>query len=264
MAKERSVRYTAEFLKNSFSIDIMHDHGELTKGIHKLEGFKWSGNNRHLLSSKAKYSTDVFMIQSDLVSTCQEINMVKVFLSRFPLKAYYQSHDIDEIDYFEYHLETLLHKIHTVSEIMKLLINQVYDLKIQPKDCSWDALRKKVGTKIAPMKIIDKHFKAFKSLIDRRHLSSHRGKYEDELAEELNHDFGRSIYKIYASIGEEISEEMQKYYPRFYLEYGIKQYRKERLKEVRQLLAINDAFMKDFLTSLHPQYVLHFEKLSNK
>jgi hypothetical protein len=254
----------ADFLDNPFSKDLLQDQGSATNGIHKQNGFNWSGNNRHLLSETGKYCNDVFYIQGDLVTTCQEINMVKVFLSRYPLKNFYLKHDIDEVDYYQYHLGTLIHKVHTLLEIMKLLLNEVYCLKIPPKDCSWINLRKKIKPKSIPMQCIDQYFKAFETLIDRRHLSSHRGKYEDSGKSELNLDYGRLLYKMESTHGYPVSDELQRMYPKIYLEIGIKEYRKERLKEVQQLMTINELFLKQFLTSLHPQYLLQFEKLSTE
>jgi hypothetical protein len=250
MAKQVPV----DFYNNPFSIALMKDFGDSTRGFHKLEGFKFGQNNFHLLNERQQFQSNVSRIQSRLGDTVTQIEMTRIFISRLPFSKYYLKSGISPLDYIQYHTDVMAHKVHTVLEIMRLLVNELYDLKIPEKDCSWLILCKHLKKTELPMRYLDQYFKTFTNLIDARHLSSHRGIINDSRKEQIEIDNMYYMYKWEATHGFEVSEELQQAFPKDYIEYEIRQYKKDRVKLIDQVLFANAAVLKDFFSSLYPQY----------
>jgi hypothetical protein len=244
--------FQATYHNNIFSRDLLNELNDSTKSFQKRPGYKWDGNSHHLLSKKEKYLNAVSQIYFNLSYVCDQMELGYVFIRRFPNKQFYHSAGIDELDYIQYHLDTLIHKIHTTLEIMKLLVNCVYQLNILPKDCSWDNLCKKISRKSVPMRKIDAYFKAFGPIIERRHISSHRGQFKDEEVKEIDIDYARTMYKM-VDRGYDLDERLNQHFPKFLLDFKIQKYKKSRRKEVLQLITANDFLLHDFLISLSPE-----------
>ena len=137
---------------------------------------------------------------------------------------------------------------------MRLLVNELYDLKIPAKDCPWLSLCKLLKKTDLPMRYLDQYFKTFTNLIDARHLSSHRGVINDSRKEQIETDHMYYMYKWEATHGFEVSEEIQRAFPKVYIDYEIRQYKKDRIKLIDQLPVANATILKDFFASLYPQY----------
>jgi len=136
-----------ELLDNEFTIYFIKVFVDSIKDIDKRNGFSYSSNNYNLLNEKERYLTDIQRYHTNLIYTIEQIDYIRVFLKRFPAKKFYQNNNINQLSYIQYHIEVLIHKIHTISEIMRLLVNEVYMLKIDPRDCSWKKLVSKIGKK---------------------------------------------------------------------------------------------------------------------
>jgi len=250
MAKQVPV----DFYNNPFTINLIKDFGDSTKGFNKLDGFKYGQNNHHLLNAQQKFQSRVSRIQSRLGDTDTQLEMTRVFVSRLPFGKYYLELGISPLDYIQYHTDVMSHKVHTILEIMKLLVNELYDLKIPEKDCSWLILCKHLKKTDLTMRIIDQYFKTFEDFIDARHLSSHRGIFNDSQKDKIEIDYMYSMYKWEATHGYPVSEEIKKVFPKVYIDYEIKEHKKKRVKLIEKVLQSNAVILKDFLTSLHLQY----------
>jgi hypothetical protein len=161
-----------------FLLDSVNDALEDAKNHKDYNILK---NNFHLFSEKNKYVMNTFRYYNNITEFNEDIKKVEFFLRRFPNSKFLNENDIDNLTYIKYHMEVLFHKIHTILELKKLMINEVYNVGFSEKNCSWENLKKhsKLRNK-APVQILKNYFKTFKYIIDLRHLNTHRGFYDDE------------------------------------------------------------------------------------
>jgi len=237
------------FLNNVFTINLLQTYSAFIKDADKREGYVLGKNNHHLLNDIGKKISRIFSLHSNLTSTIEQIHFVKTFLKRYPNKEFLSKNNINQINYIQYHTEVLSHKVHTILEIMKLMVNEVYDLGIENKDCTWKAIISKLDKNTPSLKIIDKYYNTFQNIIDIRHINTHRGIYKDKKKDEIELDYGLSVYELYERIG--IETEYTKNYPKFIINHKIKEYRKERLELVSKIQGLIYDLSKEFLTSLN-------------
>jgi hypothetical protein len=248
-----------DYLSNPFSMSLMRSFHESTRNITERRGFAYDKNNHHLLTEKEKYQSRISVIQNSLYATIEQIKFIKTFLSRYPLKGFYERNGITQMEYVQYHMEALFHKVHTVLEIMKLMINEVYQLNIAKKDCSWINLCKKVNRKELSMKRLDDFFRAFANFIDARHLSSHRGVFNDKEKERIEVELGFGLYR-FDDLDVPSAEEFKNTFPLPFIEMEIKRYRKSRLKLTGEVYGYICKIIKAFLTSLERPYLAQLKK----
>jgi hypothetical protein len=241
-------------LDNPFSLKLLNEWSRITKEIYKKEGFHIGKNNYHILSEKEKYNSRIFQLECDLITTIEQIEHIKVFLARIPYKRYLWNNSIDQLSYIRYHLEVLYHKVHTVLDIMKLLINEVYYLEINGRDCSWNRIKTKVGDDIEPMKIINQYYEVFKSILEFRHLNTHKGYFEDKEMEDVNFTTGYGLLKLYNIFGHEPDEEIKSSISKHYIDYRLNQFRKDKLLLINNIQKLIFGFSKRFLSSLNAEY----------
>jgi len=220
----------------------------------KKDGFKIGQNNFHLLNDTEKYISRVSKINGDLNRVFKQINYIKVFVRRFPYRNFYYQNGIGELDYIQYHTEILIHKIHTIMEIMKLLVNEVYCLKIEKRNCNWRNLTKKLNKETPCLLIIDSYLKTFKDYIDLRHINTHRGIYQDKGKEEIEMDYGLDLYLMSNSLGYELDEKFKNTFPKFLIDYKTKELKKQRIKFIAKTEEIINGKLKIFLTSLNEEF----------
>lgn len=226
------------------------------------EGFSLENNNYHLLTDKEKY---IVSVHNDLVridACIEQMEYVSVFVRRFPLKDYYKKNGINQLNYIQYHLETLSHKVATLLDLMKLMVNVVYQAEITERDCSWDNLKKIIDQKEKPMKIINIYFDFFGDMIEFRHNVTHKGKFRDDAMKKINLDYGFSLYEQMKNLGIEPSAEMLRMRPLWLIEYEIKNYRKNRLEQINNHIQQIYILMKSFLESLTPQFQKKLKELN--
>ncbi len=242
-----------DFLLNPFSIKLLHLFSESTKNFEKRNGYILGGNNYEILSSQEKYFSNVFRIQNDISHIFEQLRHIRIYVRRYPLKEYYMNQGITQLDYIQYHIEALIHKIHTIQEIMKLLINEVYKLELLPQDCSWKNLTKKISITEEPMTLITRYADIFANIIRVRHLNSHRGYYKDTDKEKIELNYGLTLYKVEQD-GYSLDEEFKKMIPLKYAEYFMKQHKKEKLKLIDEVLMLINDSLKKFLISLESPF----------
>lgn len=242
-----------DFLLNPFSIKLLHLFSESTKNFEKRNGYISGGNNYEILSSTEKYLSDVFRVQSDISQIFEQLRHIRIYVQRYPLKAYYMNHGITQLDYIQYHIEAMIHKIHTIQEIMRLLINEVYKLELLPQNCSWRNLTKKISVTEKPMILLTRYASIFANIIAVRHLNSHRGYYKDADKDKIEINYGLNLYKFERE-GYTVDEKFKEIIPLRYAEYFMKQHKKNKLKLIDEIILLVNVTLKQFLTSLETPF----------
>lgn len=236
-------------LNNKLTIDLIRSMKDINEELQQNPNFKIGKNNYHLQSDKGKYIANVFMYFNQLTSLIDNLNQVEVFLKRFPSKKYYESNGITELNYVQYHFEVFLHKIHTVLELKKLLLNAVYELGIPEKDCSWDKMKNiDLIKKSKAYPILNSYFSYFKSLIEARHFNTHRAVFIDSDKDNLSSDL--FIYNSMKLLNLQLGDEFKGMIPQVILNRRIKIYRNERLKFVQQMRLKVEEYVRNFFNSI--------------
>ncbi|MDO6598472.1 Cthe_2314 family HEPN domain-containing protein [Oceanihabitans sp. 2_MG-2023] len=243
-----------KYTNNPFSVTLLFYTHKSSEALMKKNGFKIGQNNFHLLNDTEKYVSRVSKINGDLRRVFEQLNSIRVFIRRFPNKKFYYENGIGELDYIQYHTESLVHKIHTIMEIMKLMVNEVYCLGIQERNCNWKNLTRKLDKETDCLRVIDNYLDVFKDYIDLRHINTHRGIYKDGEKEEIEMDFGLDIYLMSQSLGYELDEKFQKAFPKFMIDYKIKELKKQRIEFINKTEKIINEKLKLFLSALSEEF----------
>jgi hypothetical protein len=243
-----------KYTNNPFIINLLYSTSEATSDLIKKPGFKLGQNNYHLLNILEKYYSDVGKVNSELRSVFEQIEFIIIFLRRFPSKKFYSDNGIGELEYIQYHTEVLFHKIHTISEIMKLLVNEVYCLEIRRKDCNWKRLTQKLPKETPCLIEIENYYETFKEYIDYRHLNTHRGIYIDDEKDSIEKDYGLGIYLIAKSLNYELDDDFKKAFPKVLIDYKIRTLKKERIQFVNEIQNKINKNLKSFLTTLNEEF----------
>lgn len=217
-----------------------------TRPVTKHPDFLSNKNNYHLLSENAKEASRVFDFMSRLTGLTSDLDKIQVFIRRFPLKKYYESNDINQLDYIKYHYEVFVHKIHTVLEVKKLWLNDFYRIGLKEEDCNWSNLKGHVEIQKSPTKIIiDSYFKTFEHLIKFRHLNTHRAYYKDSRKDDIESYL--IAYKMSQRLGVE-TDRLERIRPKFIVDYQVKEYRKEKLDFINKGVDIVKKYSENFIT----------------
>lgn len=202
-------------------------------------------NNFHLLSDKNKYIMNTFRYYNKIADFNDDIKKVEFFLRRFPNSKFLNENDIDNLTYIKYHMEVLFHKVHTISELKKLMINEVYKIGLSEKKCSWENLKKQSNLRNkVPMQILENYFKTFKHIINLRHLNTHRGHYNDE--ESIDISAPLNIYKWSEKDGYDVGEKFKLMMPKFLIEYKLRKFKKERIEFVKSASSATIYYKEEF------------------
>ncbi|MGN8068417.1 Cthe_2314 family HEPN domain-containing protein [Mucilaginibacter sp. 22184] len=256
-----------DFLMNYFSQRLQEDMASSLDGFERRAGYVQGSNNYNLLDEDEKYTSRIFRIQSALTKTSEQLHHVRKYINRYPFRSYYLSKGISQLEYIQYHIEALYHKVHTIHEIMLLMINEVYGLNLPETKCRWSVIIKKISSTEAPLVNVHAYFKTFENLIGLRHLNSHRGYYEDEEKDKIDLYYGLFFYKEEAN-GFKIDDEFKKLFPPALTRYKLRQYKKEKVELVDVVIRESEKHLHNFLGSLLPTYEAHllqmvgFEKKS--
>ncbi|WP_426324354.1 Cthe_2314 family HEPN domain-containing protein [Pedobacter sp. R-06] len=252
-----------DYLNNLFTRKLLSDYSTFLRTAHTIEGFLPGKNNFALLDGCKRYQSTIFRIQNTLTETTEQIDHIRIYMGRYPFKRYYFEKGISQLEYLQYHTEALFHKVHTIQEIMKLLINEVYQLDLPERNCSFSELAKKLEKKAAPMVIYDNYTQAFANLVSLRHVNTHGGTIGDKERDEINIYDGLTLYKFEAK-GYPMNREARDLLPMRIIEYRIREYKKKRLKVVDQVIEENARLLKEFLSSLHPEYLRQVSLMQSK
>jgi len=243
-----------EYQNNPFSVSLLYCTQKAMESMMAKEEFKIGQNNFHLLNASEKYVSRISEINGDLNRVFEQINTIRIFIRRFPNRKFYYENGIGELDYIQYHTECLIHKVHTILEIMKLLVNEVYCLKIPKKDCNWKNITSKLSKKTACLQIISLYFKVFDSFIESRHINTHRGKYNDSEKNNIEMDYGLDLYQISYNLNYDLGEDFRKKFPKSMIDLKIKELKKNRIKLINETEKNINDLLKAFMTSLLDEF----------
>jgi len=234
------------------------------KDIQNRKGFSFGKNNYHLLSSTEKYIMDIYNLYSRLNELYKDLERVIIFIKRYPTAKYYESNNIDKLVYIKYHTEVYLHKIHTILEVMKLILNNVYELEIAEKDCTWNKLKNnsKVNQTKA-YKIIENFHKSFNGIINARHKNTHRALFDSGVDMDLEAVF--DIYKLSNELDLGIDLEFMRAYPPMLVNYELKLHRKERVDFMQKSNEVANKYFEMFINEVLKVAIMkHTEKAKEK
>jgi hypothetical protein len=251
-------------LENKLTFELLDSAKKASEEVEKHKEFKLGQNNHHLLSQRGKYVMENFGYFKKICEVVSSIKYIEVFLRRFPNKKYYEQNDIDKLVYSQYHIEVFMHKIHTILELMKLMLNAVYELGIPEEDCSWNRLKdidEIKNSKSYP--ILNSYYSKFRLIIEARHLNTHLAIFNDAKKDRL--DVSRQIYDGYEKLSLELDDDYKQAMPKWILDWEIKDYRKEKLKLVMDSREVAEEYAKIFFESIADDFVKRRDnKVMNK
>ena len=243
-----------KFLENPFTENLLETYSAILKIGDKRVGFVFGENNHRLLNENEKCISRIFALHSNLTHSVEHIHFIKTFLKRYPYRKFYTENNITQLSYIQYHTEVLFHKVHTILDIMKQLVNEVYKLKITSKDCSWNLLSAKLNIKNPSMQVIERYYKTFENIIKIRNENTHRGNYNDSGKDEIEMEYGQSVYELHDRLGIETNIEFIKTFPKFMINYKLKEYRKKRIQLVNEIQENVYKLGFEFLSSLNKKF----------
>lgn len=217
-------------------------------------------NNFYLHSENGKIAITISKYLNKIFDLIADLDKIVLFLRRFPNRKFYTENDLDELEYTRYHFEVFTHKIHTILEIKKLLVNEFYDIGLSPKNCNWKNLIKNKNLKNSTSsKMIEFYYKSFKHLIQLRHLNTHRAIFNEEKMEDLRSDL--MMYAQCEKFNLDIGEEYRKMRPKVLVDYQVTKYRKDKLSYIQDGRDIARQYSLQFENIILKEF---FEKVSNK
>lgn len=241
------------FANNVFSHRIFELVTDALKALEHKEGFSVAQNNHHLLSEEEKYVARVFALYSKIDSTAIQIDFVRLFTARNPLSKHYFKNGLNELAYIDYHQDMLFHKVHTMLELMRLMVNEIYGFEIPEKDCSWQSLKKKLDQKDPSKLALEMYFNAFESIINARHALSHRGPMDNPARDQIEVFKGYQFY-AYMAKGQKFDEDFLKLIPMSTIKAEIKKYKKEKMNLINDVAKENGRLINIFFEALLPVF----------
>lgn len=216
--------------------------GQLMAAVKDLPSMQGEGNKRHLLTSIHKLNIDITSKYVELASIKDDLKKVIVFLRRMPTRKFYEDNAINELDYVKYHLEVFFHKVATGSDLLKLLVNVVFELNIDNRYCNMKNLQKKVPRAYhnSFLKLIDAYDETFKTIKFFRNKNSHEAKFYDKEFERLA--MFDNLYRNSEKFDLE-TESLNILMPVGYLEFRIKELRKDRIKWVVEAASAYEGYI---------------------
>ncbi len=217
-------------------------------------------NNFHLHSENGKTAITISKYLNKIFDLIADLDKIVLFLRRFPNKKFYTENDLDELEYTRYHFEVFTHKIHTILEIKKLLVNEFYDIGLSPKNCNWKNLIKNKNLRNSTSsKMIEFYYKSFEHLIQLRHLNTHRAIFNEEKMEDLRSDL--MMYAQCEKFNLDIGEEYRRMRPKVLVDYQVTKYRKDKLRYIQDGRDIARQYSLQFENIILKEF---FEKVSKK
>ena len=211
-----------------------------------IKSKNYNENDHHKnMPKNLKISLNIhdYIIQLDDLHN--DLKKCLIFIKRYPLRKYYEENDIIEIDFIKYHNEVLIHKIHTILEVIKIAVNDILNLKLKSKNCNLNSMKTKPAFINSEFyKLIEAYNKTFENQINHRHLNTHRAIYLDNINKDLASKLG--FYKLCKKMNIEIDDEIQNLMPEFILESKVKKHKKEKVIFFNEVINLSEDFIKKF------------------
>lgn len=245
-------QYLLDAIKKA--IDNVYSNSQFNKVKHNYSLF--NENERYLMNFNEYYNKCL-----DLVS---DLDKIVVFIRCFPSKKYYENNDINQMEFIKYHLEVYFYKIHTLLDIMKKLLNALFEYGLSEKECTWNRLKTKNEILNSDFeKLILAYHNTFRDILEKRNLSSHDAHFEKEIEHKLIDSYLlinklEDKYKSH-SPGNKSSKIEQASY-----NFRILEYRKEQLVFVRRGINVANILVHKFLKVALFEFVKrHTSKVSD-
>lgn len=136
-----------------------------------------------------KYVLDVFNVLLRIHECFSTLYRAKGFILRRPsVKQLESNNQMTIIDYYYYHYDVVVHKLSTIRELSYKLINVVFELGIEDKNCCWKTILKGNDKIAMPgiMNIQQLYYKLLKKVEDERNESTHSGRIELTFLKEID------------------------------------------------------------------------------
>lgn len=216
--------------------------GQLMSAVKDLPEMQVEGNKRHLLTPIHRLNIDINSKFVEVSNIKDDLKRVIIFLRRIPTKKFYEENEISELDYVKYHLEVFFHKVATGSDLLKLLVNVLFELKIDNRKCNLRNLKKNLS---------EQHHKGFINLIEAydetferikffRNKSSHEAKFYDDEFERLA--MFDNLYRDSKKFDIE-TETLNQIMPVGYLEFKIKELRMGKIEWIAEAINSYEIFI---------------------
>lgn len=150
----------------------------------KKQAFSLGQSNRHLLSARGVYLVDVQGYWSKLYIIQDDLEKALKFIRYIPYKKQLERMGLNPLDCLKYHTEVFSHKISTLLDVMRIMVNIVYEYNLTERQCTWENLKDLIQNPQV-INILNGYFKTFKHLIIARNLNTHRAEYKDTGSEEI-------------------------------------------------------------------------------
>jgi hypothetical protein len=201
-------------LLNKYKVDVDNDGKKVFREVSKL-------------SPDEKYLLKFFNLNNNLLNSCDHLKYVIVFLKRFPHRKFYGKNSILEADYIQYHLEMFEHKLFTIFEILKLITNHVYQLKMPIRSCNLKSLIKYLGEQNLTITVLSEIDKQLLYWRKHRNYFVHQG----EFIKDSKFDFLKTA-EYYSFIAEKYKVEYDtNLIPGIVIKFSLKGFKKKRIKE---------------------------------
>lgn len=136
-----------------------------------------------------KYILDTFNILNRIDYCLNTINRAKTFISRRPsIKDLDNNAQMTVIDYYYYHYDVVIHKLSTIRDLSYKLINVVFRLGINDRNCGWDSILKKKNEIALPgiMNLQQLYYKLLERIEFERNESTHSGNIDLSFMREID------------------------------------------------------------------------------
>ena len=136
-----------------------------------------------------KYILDTFNILNRIDYCFNTINRAKTFISRRPsIKELDNNVQMTVIDYYYYHYDVVIHKLSTIRDLSYRLINVVFRLGINDRNCGWDSILKKKDEIALPgiMNLQQLYYKLLEKIEYERNESTHSGNIDLSFMREID------------------------------------------------------------------------------
>ena len=238
-----------DVLHTEFIQNLTEESHRIIQSIPEKNGYSLKENNSHLLTVNEQKTLRISNLVNNLTTVLNDIRIIYILINKLPPKVYLEKHDLSELEYVKFHTESFLHKVSTIHDLMGLIVNELLNLGIPQRNCNWKNLTKHQNFNESRCKVfIEEYYRDFSYLIELRNLNSHRGLFNDDKMDRIGNPM--NIYRQYKRLGMELDEDFKKTTPLWLVNYMFKEFKKERLQEIKKVEQKIFRCIKNFLAVL--------------
>lgn len=196
--------------------------------------------NRQDFSINQLYIIDCFILFSSLLETASELENITIFLNRFD-KKYFINKGISQSYYIQYHLQTYVSKLFTITELFLLLTNQIYNFNLTPKKCNFTNIIKKTENQHLKTLLIN-IFQNLKTWRSVRNASVHHNVFKkSDYFEMLSAE--EFLWTIADKLNEKLDVDFVNIRPKSFVDFFIKQERHKKVNFIKE----NNEVINDYI-----------------